>query len=162
MLCDPALLLGDPDGRQLLPASRSPHRSPDLSSRPWTPRLSGTRCGPEVGQTANDRAARHCDTEGEGGATTSATACDGRWDHVGMKGQAGWMFRRHKQTHFHKKWIKKKKERWSDGWDGRVWPRRWWRTDHIWHEMKKKTKTSFHKKARFNVFGGLFQEENFF
>lgn len=41
---------------ELLPACPSPHRSPDWSNRPWTPRPSGPRCGPEIGQTPNDRA----------------------------------------------------------------------------------------------------------
>lgn len=46
---------------ELLPACRSPHRSPDWSNRPWTPRPWGPRCGPEIGQTPNDRAPHHED-----------------------------------------------------------------------------------------------------
>lgn len=42
---------------ELLPACPSPHRSPDWSNRPWTPRPSGPRCGPEISQTPNDSTA---------------------------------------------------------------------------------------------------------
>lgn len=48
-------------GLAVLPACRSPHRGPDWSNRPWTPRPSGPHCGPEISQTANDRAPRHED-----------------------------------------------------------------------------------------------------
>lgn len=85
------LLLGGPTNPRsllrrvpgLLPACRSPHRSPDWSNRPWTPRPSGPRCGPEIGQTSNHRAphgedaatATHGCTGVEDGRDGGSTAC---------------------------------------------------------------------------------------
>lgn len=76
----------------LLPACRSPHRSPDWSNRPWTPRPSGPRCGPEIGQTPNDRAPRHEDEpiatqEWWWVVTMRSTACKEEMKTWGMVGQ---------------------------------------------------------------------------
>lgn len=76
---------------ELLPACRSPHRSPDWSNRPWTPRPSGPRCGPEIGQTPNDRAPRHEDepivTQGWWWMTMRSTACKTKMRPWRMEGQ---------------------------------------------------------------------------
>lgn len=55
-----APLLRQPDSitywsRDLLPACRSPHRSPNWSNRLWTPRPPGTQCGPVVRPRTNDK-----------------------------------------------------------------------------------------------------------
>lgn len=60
--CSCAQQTASPSLLELLPACRSPRRSPDWSNRLWTPLPSGPRCGPEVSQTPNDRAPHH---EGE-------------------------------------------------------------------------------------------------
>lgn len=70
---------------ELLPACRSPHRSPDWSNRPWTPQPSGPRCGPEIGQTPNDRAPHHQDepviTQGCGGWPWDPQHARRKWGH---------------------------------------------------------------------------------
>lgn len=76
---------------ELLPACRSPHRSPDWSNKPWTPRPSGHRCGPEISQTPNDKAPHHedepIDKQGWWWWMTMRSVACKKWGHGWKSGQ---------------------------------------------------------------------------
>lgn len=99
LLCSPALwsdkhqLFPSVRSWRLLPACRSPHRSPDWSNRPWTLRPAGHRCGPEIGQTPSDIIMRINQSQHRDGG--GPTACREKMKTWRVEGQTDWQTDRH-------------------------------------------------------------------